>query len=139
MTVLPIATLKTNMPIGVAGGVSASDLHDLLDTVENRTTQAVSRKTANYTATANDNRLIIIFNAASAVTLTLPNTLPEGWECSVLQMGAGQVTVSAAGSPPVSRGGHTKTAGQYAMASCLVESNSNGTSAVVILLGDTAT
>lgn len=139
MASLPISTLKTNMPIGVAGSITGSDMHDLLDTLENRTTQAVSRKTANYTATANDNRLIIIFNAASAVTLTLPNTLPEGWECGVLQMGAGQVTVSVAGSPPISRGGHTKTAGQYAMASCFVESNSNGTSAVVILGGDTAT
>jgi hypothetical protein len=139
MAVLSIATLKANMPIGQAAGITASDMHDFIDTVENRTTQAVSRKTANYTATVNDNRLVIIFNAASSVTLTLPNTLPEGWECGMLQMGAGQVTVSVAGSPPISRGGHTKTAGQYAMASCFVESNSNGTSAVVILGGDTAT
>lgn len=139
MAILPIATLKTNMPAGVPGGTTIQDMHDLIDTVEARTTQAVSRKTANYTATVNDNRLVIIFNTASGVTLTLPNTLPEGWECGVLQMGAGQVTVSVAGSPPISRGGHTKTAGQYAMASCFVESNSNGTSAVVILGGDTAT
>jgi hypothetical protein len=139
MAVLPIATLKANMPIGTAGGISASDIHDFVDTVENRTTQAVSRKTASYTATVNDNRLVIIFNAAAAVTLTLPNTLPEGWECGILQMGAGQVTISVAGSPPVSRGGHTKTAGQYAMASVFVESNGSGTNAVVILGGDTST
>lgn len=139
MAVLSIDTLKTNMPIGVTGSITSGDMHDLLDTVENRTTQSVLRKTADYPAVLADNRMIIIFNAAAGVTLTLPNTLPEGWECGVLQMGAGQVTVSVAGSPPTSRGGHTKTAGQYAMASCFVESNSNGTSAVVILGGDTAT
>lgn len=139
MAVLPIATLKTNMPIGQSGSITASDLHDLVDTVESRTTQGVRRNTDNYTATLDDNRLIIIFNAAAGVTLTLPNTLPEGWECGILQMGAGQVTVSVAGSPPISRGGHTKTAGQYAMASVFVESNTSGTAAVVILGGDTAT
>lgn len=138
MTVLPIATLKTNMPIGVAAGITASDMHDLIDTVENRTTQAVSRKTANYTATVNDNRVVLIFNAASNVTLTLPNTVPEGWECGILQMGAGQVIVSATGITLFSRGGHTRTAGQYAQASLFVESNP-GTAPVVILAGDTAT
>lgn len=37
MSVLPIATLKTNMPIGGQGEITASDLHDLIDTVEART------------------------------------------------------------------------------------------------------
>lgn len=139
MAIQTIATLKANMPLGAAGATTVQDIHDIVDTLEARTTQALSRKTANYTAVETDNRTIIAFNAASAVTLTLPNTLPEGWECGVLQMGAGQVTISAAGSAPISRGGHTKTAGQYALASVLVESNSGGTAAVVILGGDTAT
>jgi hypothetical protein len=136
MAVLPTSTLKTNMPIGQPGSITASDLHDLVDTVESRTTQGVLRKTANYTATLDDNRLIIIFNAATGVTLTLPNTLPEGWECGILQMGAGAVTISVTGGTLLSRGGHTKTAGQYAQASVLVESNP-GTAPVVILGGDT--
>ena len=138
MTVLPIATLKTNMPIGVSGSITASDIHDLIDTVENRTTQAVSRKTANYTATVADNRLMIIFNSATSVTLTLPNTLTEGWECGVLQMGAGQVIIDVPSGTLQSRGSHTRTAGQYAQASVFVESNS-GTAPVVILGGDTST
>ena len=137
MAVLPIATLKTNMPVGTAGGITASDMHDFIDTVEDLTTQAVLRKTANYTATATDNRRIIIFNAAAGVTLTLPNTLTEGWECGILQMGAGQVTIAVTGGTLLSRGGHTKTAGQYATASVIVESNA-GTAPVVILTGDTS-
>lgn len=138
MAVQTIATLKANMPLGTAGAISGQDIHDVVDTLEGRTTQALLRKTANYTAVEADNRTIIAFNSASAVTLTLPNTLAEGWECGVLQMGAGQVTISAAGSAPISRGGHTKTAGQYAMASVLVESNGSGTGAVIILGGDTS-
>jgi hypothetical protein len=138
MAVRSIAELLTDMPANEPGAITATDIRNFIETVEARTTQAVSRKTASYTATVNDNRLVIIFNAASAVTLTLPNTLPEGWECGVLQMGAGQVTISVAGSPPISRGGHTKTAGQYAMASVFVESNASGTAAVVILGGDTS-
>lgn len=138
MAVLPIATLKANMPAGVQAAISASDIRDFIDTVESRTTQAVSRKTASYTATVDDNRLTIIFNSASAVTLTLPNTLPEGWKCDILQMGAGQVTVSVAGSSPLARGAHTKTAGQYAVATVFVESNGSGTNAIVILSGDTS-
>jgi len=125
------------MPVNTPGAITALDIHDFIDTVEDRTTQAVLRKTANYTATAADNRRVIIFNSASAVTLTLPNTLTEGWECGILQMGAGQVTIAVTGGAPISRGGHTKTAGQYAMASVFVESNA-GTAPVVILTGDTA-
>jgi hypothetical protein len=113
-------------------------MHDFIDTVEDRTTQAILRKTGNYTATAADNRRIIIFNAASNVTLTLPNSLTEGWECGILQMGAGQVIVSVTGGTLLSRSGHTRTAGQYARASVFVESNA-GTAPVVILTGDTAT
>lgn len=139
MTVQTIATLKTNMPIGVAGGITAQDMHDLIDTLEDRTIQANLAKTASYTAVAADNRRRIVFNSSGAVTLTLPNTLPEGWECGIVQMGAGVVTISVAGSPPLSRAGHNKTAGQYAQAYVFVASNSSGTAAQVVLGGDTAT
>lgn len=138
MAVLPIATLKANMPTGIAGGTSVQDIHDLIDTMESRTTQAVLRKTSSYTASPNDNRLVITFNSVSGVTLTLPNTLPEGWECKVVQMGLGQVTISAGEIAPLSLGQNTKTAGQYAVASVLIESNTSGTAAVAILSGSIA-
>jgi hypothetical protein len=140
MTVQTIATLKTNMPIGVAGGITAQDIHDLIDTVEDRTTQVNLAKTANYTADVADNRRRIVFNSASALTLTLPNSLPEGWECEVIQLGAGQVTVSVAASGTLlARLGRIKTAGQYAAAFVVVVSNASGTAAQVVLSGDTST
>jgi hypothetical protein len=138
MTAQTIATLKANMPIGQSGGISAQDMHDLIDTLEERTIQANLTKTANYTATAADNRRRIVFNSASAVTLTLPNNLPDGWECGIVQLGAGAVTIAvASGGTLLSRTSHTKTAGQYAQAYVFVASNT-GTAAQVVLGGDTA-
>jgi hypothetical protein len=139
MAVQTIAALKAAMPIGTAGGTSVQDIHDIVDTLEDRTTQTVLPKTASYTATSADNRCMITFNAASGVTLTLPNSLPVGWECGVVQLGAGAVTFSvASGGALLCRGGHTRTAGQYAQAYVVVVANA-GTAAQVALGGDTAT
>lgn len=139
MTIQTIATLRTNMPVGVTGGITAQDMQDFIDTTEDLTTQAILSKTASYTAVAADNRRKILFNSATAVTLTLPNSLPAGWECGVIQMGAGVVTIAVAtGGAPLARGGAVKTAGQYAQAYCFVSSNT-GTAAQVVIGGDTST
>lgn len=137
MTIQTIATLKSNMPVGVTGGITAQDMQDFIDTVEERTIQQILNKTASYTATVSDNLRHIVFNSATAVTLTLPNSLPAGWECSVLQLGAGQVTVAVTGGNLRSRDSHTKTAGQYAQVYMVVYANA-GTSPQVAFSGDTA-
>lgn len=124
------------MPVGVTGGISAQDMQDFIDTTEDATSQTILSKTASYTAVAADNRRKIVFTSATGVTLTLPNSLPAGWECGIIQMGAGQVTVAAAaGGALLSRGSLTKTAGQYAQAYVVVTSNT-GTAAQVCLGGD---
>lgn len=138
MVAKTIAALKTDMPIGVINAVDVQDIHNLIDTVEARTNKAVLFKTGNYEVVAADDLAKIEFDAAAAVTLTIPNTIPAGWECVVIQKGAGAVTVSVAGSPPLSRASHTKTAGQYAIAYVIVTANP-GTAPVVYLGGDTAT
>jgi hypothetical protein len=137
MAVLTISALKAGMQVGVPGDISASDIHNIVDTFEFRTNQVVSSKSGNYAAVLADDWSVILFTAAA--TLTIPNSLPQGWQCSIIQMGTGQVTVSAYGSPPLSRSSHTKTAGQYAMASIFVATNTSGTNAAVLLAGDTAT
>ena len=68
MAIRDIDTLKANMPIGVAGGTSSSDMHDIVDTMADMTSQEALTKTASYTAVATDNRRRIVFNSASAVT-----------------------------------------------------------------------
>lgn len=64
-----------------------------------------------YTLVAADMGKLIWFTSASAVTLTIPSGLPTGFNCLLMQTGAGQVTWSASGTTLVMRAGFTKTAG----------------------------
>ena len=92
-----------------------------------------------YTLQASDNNKVVTLTNAAAITLTLPNSLSAGFNCIIVQGGAGQVTVTAAaGATRNNRQGHTKLAGQHASGSVLVTANSNGTSAVYNFSGDTA-
>ena len=137
MTITTPAVLKSQMPVGTRAGTSAQDLHDVIDTFEDRTSQTIITTNANYTATVGDNRRRIVFDALVACTLTLPNNLPQGWECMVIQRGVGDVTVTvAAGGARLSRDSHTRLAGQYSSAYILVLSNT-GTAAQVLFNGDT--
>lgn len=91
-----------------------------------------------YTAQAGDNGKIVTLSNASAITVTLPNSLVAGWACTFEQLGAGQVTFSAgSGATLQNRQGQSKTAGQYALCFAYVRTNS-GTNAVYNLGGDTA-
>lgn len=137
MTIQTIATLKSQMPIGVNGGTTVSDLHDIVDTMEDRTTQDVLTKTANYPATTADNRRRFVFNSATNVTLTIPNNVPVGWECSILQLGAGQVIVSVTGGNLRAHNNHTRTSAQYAQAYLWCYANA-GTAPQIAMSGDTS-
>ncbi len=81
----------------------------------------------------------ILTSNASAVTLTLPNSLYVGFHCRVVQYGGGQITFSpASGALRRNRQSHTKSAGQYAVCNLEVVANSGGSAAEYILSGDTA-
>jgi hypothetical protein len=67
-----------------------------------------------YTLQASDNGVTLYFTNAAAITLNVPNGLGAGFDCGVVQGGAGQVTVTAVGTTINSRQGYSKTAGQYA-------------------------
>lgn len=91
-----------------------------------------------YTLQASDcGKLVELANGA-AIALTAPNSLPAGFNCMIVQGGVGQVTVASTGSGTVvNRQSQFKTAGQNAMCSIYVRSNS-GTNAVWVFGGDTA-
>lgn len=92
-----------------------------------------------YTFAAADYGKQVTLTAANPITATLPNSLPQGWNCLVWQGGAGQVLFSpASGATLRNRQGQTHTAGQYAMVSLMVMTNTSGTNAVYALGGDTA-
>ena len=69
-----------------------------------------------YSLTAADNGKIIQSTSASAITVTLPTGLPTGFNCTIVQMGAGQITFSGT---YLNRSGFTKTASQYAVVSIM--------------------
>lgn len=79
--------------------------------VSNVSTEASSR-----TLALADNGMVL--RCTSALTLTLPTagTLPEGFNCMVLQASTGQVTFSGTFN---NRNSFTKTAGQYAITTVL--------------------
>lgn len=76
----------------------------------------VATISAGYNLTAADNGKIIQSTSASAITVTIPTGLPTGFNCTVVQMGAGQITFSGT---YLNRTGFTKTASQYAVVSIL--------------------
>jgi hypothetical protein len=69
-----------------------------------------------YSLTAADNGKIIQSTSASAITVTIPTGLPTGFNCTIVQMGAGQITFSGT---YLNRSEFTKTASQYAVVSIM--------------------
>jgi hypothetical protein len=80
---------------------------------------------------------MVTLSNASAITVTIPNSLPKGFNCLLLQLGAGQVTFTQeVGGTLVNRQSQFKTTGQYSVVSLLTVSNS-GTNGVNLIQGDT--
>lgn len=75
-----------------------------------------SQSGTTYTILATDNGKVIQSTGASAMTITIPTGLPTGFNCTVVQMGAGQITFSGTF---VNRTGFTKTASQYSVVSII--------------------
>lgn len=79
-----------------------------------------------YTLVVGDVGEYVTLNNASAITLTVPNTVfSTGDTVNIIQLGAGQVTIAAgAGVTLNSQGAKLKLAGQYAAATILFTSAS---------------
>jgi hypothetical protein len=71
-----------------------------------------------YTLVAADNGKTVTMSNAAASVLTVPSGLPTGFSCAVVQLGAGQVTITASGTTLRNRNG-LKMGGQYAQAGLL--------------------
>jgi hypothetical protein len=77
----------------------------------------IQAKTASYTLVAGDNGKIVTMNVASANTLTVPASLNVGFNCTVIQIGAGQTTITASSTTLNSYQGYLKISGQHGSAS----------------------
>jgi len=92
-----------------------------------------------YTLEVADTGKVVECTNASAITLTLPANAAVGFCCTVVQGGAGQVTLTpASGATRRNRQSHTKTAGQWAGVTLYVRTNSGGSAAEWVMMGDTA-
>ncbi len=94
-----------------------------------------------YTLANADCGTEVTFTNASAVTVTIPATLPVGCNIAILQAAAGQVSVNGsavAAATLHSAHSYTKTSAQWAIIGVNIEANSGGSSAIAILTGDGA-
>jgi hypothetical protein len=74
----------------------------------------INDQTVGFTLGNTDNGKIIAINSSSATTITVPS-LSVGFNCLIVQKGAGQISLSASGVAINNRYGFTKTAGQYSI------------------------
>ncbi|MDB2657933.1 hypothetical protein N9Y73_01580, partial [Flavobacteriaceae bacterium] len=85
-----------------------------------------------YTLQSSDNGKVVTLNNASAITLTIPSGLGDGFNCLIVQKGDGQISLTASGTTLINRQSHSKTAGKYAVLSIV-----NIGSDTLIVAGDT--
>jgi hypothetical protein len=138
------ATLITDQNLEITGTIKAgTTIVDGLDVnngvLKNHISQLLedSGSTVSIPSTAWSGNVINL--TGSTVTLTVPNDLPIGFTCLVIQGNSGTITVTAgSGATVLNRQGHTTFAGQYATASFVCIANPGGSSAQVIFTGDTA-
>lgn len=110
-----IAIIGASTSSSIAGNGTTSTLSNF--------SSVMNDQTASYTLTNSDNGKVVTLNSASAVTVTVPS-LSVGFNCMIVQKGAGQVTLSASGVTILNRYSFTKTAGQYAILSLVcIEAN----------------
>jgi hypothetical protein len=79
----------------------------------------VTDATTSRTLSATDNGKIIYCTSASAVTITCAASLGAGFNATIIQGGAGKVTVAAGGQTLVSYSSLFSTMGQYAVISLI--------------------
>ena len=123
----------------IGNGEAGSSVRTKLNAVIGAVNVSGNPQTGAYTVAASDDLDMVPVTSASGVNVTLPNDLPVGFSTTIVQMGAGAVTfVAGSGATLNSRGAVYATAGQYAVATAMVITNGNGTSAAWVLTGDLA-
>ena len=105
-----------NLPSGLsASGATFSG--SIISTGYQISSGAINAQTASYSLVAGDNGKIVTMNVASANNLTVPASLAVGFNCTVIQLGAGQTTILASGVTLNSYQSYLKISGQHGSAS----------------------
>ena len=106
----PDGTITVTSPTVVFSGTVTADGYLL-------SSDGIQAKTASYSLVAADNGKIITMNVATANTLTVPASLDVGFNCTIIQLGAGQTTITASGTTLNSYQSYLKISGQHGSAS----------------------
>lgn len=84
-----------------------------------------------YTIQSTDYNDLLLFTAAAAIEISLPNSLPQGFTVELMQGAGGTITANAAtGATLLSPSGTSSSMGQGASLNCTVVSNSTGANAM---------
>ena len=94
---------------GTLTGGSASTLSGFAANINSITTGTT------YSLLSSDNGKVININVAGAFTLTVPSSLPVGFNCTVVQYGTGQISLATSGTTLRNRNSYTKSAGQFSI------------------------
>lgn len=83
---------------------------------------SVKSVAASYTLLPADNGRVLDINVNTGITITVPSTLPVGFQVSITQSGIGQVSFAGSGVTVNNRYAATKTSGQWAKAGIEIRS-----------------
>ena len=116
-----------------AGALSDFDFDD--NAIKGFSAEVPTEKTADHTLTNDDNGTVVVMNSGSAIKVIVPSGLATGFNCSVIQKGAGQVEFdnNSGASTINNRQSHTKINNQYGVASIVAYAADT-----FVLAGDTA-
>lgn len=123
-------------PVAISGAFNAGSLSDYNfdgNSIEGFAATVVDETSTSYTLSASDAGKMIVINNSENATVTVPQGLSAGFNCTFLQKGAGSISFSASGTTINNRQSHTQTAGQYAMATLICYDTDT-----FVLAGDTA-
>jgi len=100
-------TARANLGLGTAATSASTDFSSAFFST-------VSETTTSRTLSDSDNGKVIVCTNASTITVTIPSTLTAGFNCKLVQGGAGIVgAVAGAGTTLSLIGGKAYTSGQY--------------------------
>ena len=131
-----VAITATNTTISgnLSGSGSLSGFNANLNAV-------TSFSSNDYELQASDNgKVVTIDNSGTAATVSIPNGLPAGFNCLIVQKGDHQTTIQKKSGDAVTianRSSEVMTAGQYAVVS-VINIGNDGTNDIYILSGDTS-
>lgn len=142
-TITSTAGTNSTLPSGThtLAGIDAAQTWTATQTFGSVVGTVTTQSGTTYTLASTDCGTLVRGSNASAITFTIPATLPIGCNIAIEQALAGQISVNGSAVTPAtlhSAHSYTKTSAQWAIIGISIETNSGGSAAVAILTGDGA-